>query len=112
MGEADGAWKLLAWLEETQPTIDLESPDPFPSFMLKLLLEERGDLRLTSCSYVPEFSIRNRFADSKPVTLCSLLAHHSGMPSDVFKGMWVDLPPMLRRKTIRLMRHSQRLRQW
>jgi preprotein translocase subunit SecA len=36
--DPEGPWKLLAWLEETQPTIGLESEQPFPSFMLKLLL--------------------------------------------------------------------------
>ena len=37
--DEDGPWKLLAWLEETQPTLGLDSPQPFPSFMLRLLLE-------------------------------------------------------------------------
>lgn len=46
-------------------------------------------------AYVPEFSIRNRFAGSKPITLRALLAHHSGLPSDVLKGMWVDQPVSL-----------------
>jgi preprotein translocase subunit SecA len=37
--DEDGPWKLLAWLEETQPTLGLESPRPYPSYMLRLLLE-------------------------------------------------------------------------
>ena len=44
LAEPDGAWKLLAWLEETQPTIDLDGPSPSPSFMLRLLLEEMSDV--------------------------------------------------------------------
>jgi preprotein translocase subunit SecA len=32
-------WKLLAWLEETQPTLNLEGEKPYPSFMLRLLLD-------------------------------------------------------------------------
>jgi len=43
LSEPDGAWKLLAWLEETQPTIDLDSPAPYPSFMLRLLLEQLAE---------------------------------------------------------------------
>ena len=45
--------------------------------------------------YLPEFSIRNRFADSRPITIRALLAHHSGLPSDVLKGMWVNNPVSL-----------------
>ena len=36
--DSEGPWKLLAWLEETQPTIGLESEEPYPSFMLRELL--------------------------------------------------------------------------
>jgi preprotein translocase subunit SecA len=40
LAEPEGPWKLLAWLEETQPTLNLDSPNPYPSYMLKLLLDE------------------------------------------------------------------------
>ncbi|HMK08687.1 MAG TPA: hypothetical protein VK449_06600, partial [Anaerolineales bacterium] len=36
------SWKLLAWLEETQPTLNLESPHPYPSFMIRLLIDSLG----------------------------------------------------------------------
>jgi CubicO group peptidase (beta-lactamase class C family) len=60
-------------------------------------LSEQGKVELDKpvTDYVPEFSIHNRFADSKPITLRALLAHHSGMPSDVLKGMWIDHPVSL-----------------
>ncbi len=60
-------------------------------------LAEQGKVELDNAvtAYVPEFSIHNRFADSKPVTLRALLAHHSGLPSNVLKGMWVDHPVSL-----------------
>jgi len=60
-------------------------------------LAEQGKVKLDKpvTDYVPEFSIHNRFADSKPITLRTLLAHHSGLPSDVLKGMWVDHPVSL-----------------
>jgi preprotein translocase subunit SecA len=38
--DPEGPWKLLAWLEETQPTLDLEGEHPYPSFMLRVLLDE------------------------------------------------------------------------
>ncbi len=41
--DPEGPWRLLAWLEETQPTIGLESDTPYPSYMLKLLLESLAD---------------------------------------------------------------------
>jgi preprotein translocase subunit SecA len=40
MDDPEGPWKLLAWLEETQPTLNLNSEEPYPSFMLRLLLDE------------------------------------------------------------------------
>jgi preprotein translocase subunit SecA len=36
------AWKLLAWLEETQPTLNLETEQPYPSFMIRLLIDSLG----------------------------------------------------------------------
>lgn len=44
MSDPEGPWKLLAWLEETQPTIGLESQEPYPSSMLSLILDELADL--------------------------------------------------------------------
>ncbi len=38
--DPEGPWRLLAWLEETQPTLNLETPEPSPSFMLRLLVDE------------------------------------------------------------------------
>lgn len=60
-------------------------------------LVEQGKVELDEpiTAYVPEFSIHNRFQGSKPITLRALLAHHSGLPSDVLKGMWVDHPVSL-----------------
>jgi preprotein translocase subunit SecA len=41
--DPEGPWRLLAWLEEIQPTIDLFSPKPYPSFMLRLLINSIQD---------------------------------------------------------------------
>ena len=40
MTDPEGPWKLLAYLEETQPTLGLESDHPHPSFMVALLLDQ------------------------------------------------------------------------
>lgn len=60
--------------------------------IMRLVEQGKVELDRPVTDYVPEFSIHNRFADSKPITLRALLAHHSGLPSDVLKGMWVDHP--------------------
>jgi preprotein translocase subunit SecA len=39
LADAEGPWRLLAWLEETQPTLELEGESPYPSFMLRLILD-------------------------------------------------------------------------
>lgn len=43
-------------------------------------------------AYLPGFSIRSRFPDVGPVTPRSLMTHHSGIPSDLLKGMWTRNP--------------------
>lgn len=63
--------------------------------IMRLSEQSKVELDKPVTDYVPEFSIHNRFTDSKPITLRALLAHHSGMPSDVLKGMWVDHPAPL-----------------
>lgn len=36
--------------------------------------------------YLPEFSIKSRFADTQPITARTIMTHHSGIPSDYWKG--------------------------
>ena len=43
LADPEGPWKLLAWLEETQPTLNLNSDRPFPSFMLQVLLDDLAE---------------------------------------------------------------------
>jgi preprotein translocase subunit SecA len=42
--DPEGPWRLLAWLEKMQPTLYPDSQDAFPSFMLRLMLDQ-----LVSC---------------------------------------------------------------
>jgi len=48
-------------------------------------------------TYIKNFSVKSRFEDSKPITARSLLSHHSGLPSDILAGMWVQKPISLGR---------------
>ena len=55
---------------------------------------ERGEIELDSelSQQLPEFSIHSRFANAKPITVRSLLAHHSGLPSNRWNGMFTNKP--------------------
>lgn len=44
LDDPEGPWKLLAWLEETQPTIGLDWEEPYPSYMLQILLDELEEI--------------------------------------------------------------------
>ncbi|MFN2148519.1 MAG: hypothetical protein ACK2T2_09000, partial [Anaerolineales bacterium] len=43
--DPEGPWKLLAWLEEIQPTMGLDSDHPYPSFMIQLILDTLADIK-------------------------------------------------------------------
>jgi CubicO group peptidase (beta-lactamase class C family) len=57
-------------------------------------LAEQGKLDIDKplASYLPEFSIKSRFPDAAPITPRSIMTHHSGLPSDLLKGMWSKKP--------------------
>ena len=57
-------------------------------------LMEQGRLKLDAplATYVPDFSLRSRFSNAAPITLRSIMTHHSGIPSDYAKGMWTKQP--------------------
>ena len=62
--------------------------------MAALQLAEQGRLELDKplSDYIPGFSLRSRFAGTKPITPRSIMTHHSGIPSDRHKGMWTKKP--------------------
>lgn len=43
-------------------------------------------------TYLPGFSIKSRFPGAGPITPRTLMTHHSGVPSDLAKGMWTRHP--------------------
>lgn len=57
-------------------------------------LAEQGkidiDKPLQTC--LPEFSMKSRFPDAGPITPRSIMTHHSGLPSDLQKGMMAKNP--------------------
>ena len=57
-------------------------------------LAEQGkidiDKPLQTC--LPRFSIKTRFPDAGPITPRNIMTHHSGLPSDLRKGMWSKKP--------------------
>src|SRR5581483_3980766 len=63
--------------------------------LMQLVEQGQVDLDRPVQEYLPEFSMKSRFADAKPVTLRLLLTHHSGVPSDRLadQGYAQDPPP-------------------
>ena len=57
-------------------------------------LVEQGKLNIDKplSTYLPEFSINSRFPDASPITPRTIMTHHSGLPSDLAKGMWTKNP--------------------
>lgn len=56
-------------------------------------LAERGEIDIDQpiSGYLPELAVRSRFdTTATPITVRSVLSHHSGMPTDLNKGMWTD----------------------
>ncbi|VAW52842.1 hypothetical protein MNBD_GAMMA06-1131 [hydrothermal vent metagenome] len=64
-------------------------------------LQQSGKINIDDpvTKYITDFSIANRFENTKPITLRALLSHHSGLPSDILAGMWVHDPVSLSKLT-------------
>lgn len=64
--------------------------------MAAMLLAEKGriDIDEPLQNYLPPFSIKTRFSDADPITLRSIMTHHSGLPDAVVKGMWSSEAPL------------------
>ncbi len=71
--------------------------------LMRLAEEGRIDIDRPLAAYLPEFSMRTRFPGALAPTLRSVMAHHSGIPTDRLAGMfgknpgrYQDLPALLR----------------
>lgn len=61
--------------------------------VMRLKEEGRIDLDQPLTTYVPGFSIHQRFPESGPITIRSMLTHHSGIPGDLFNGAFTERKP-------------------
>jgi CubicO group peptidase (beta-lactamase class C family) len=61
---------------------------------LVMQLAEQGKLDIDKPlqTYLPQFSIKTRFANAEPITPRNIMTHHSGLPGDVGRGMWTKNP--------------------
>jgi preprotein translocase subunit SecA len=75
LADSDGAWKLLAWLEQIQPTLIINSI-PVPSFTFQLLLDELNSKGLTTTAEAQQAlnEIARRALDAERDHLLSSLA--------------------------------------
>ena len=54
---------------------------------LQLQEQNKIDIDQPLQAYLPEFSVKTRFLGSNPITIRSIMTHHSGLPSDRLKEM-------------------------
>jgi CubicO group peptidase (beta-lactamase class C family) len=54
---------------------------------MRLVEEGLVDLDAPIQDYLPDFSIQSRFLDSEPITIRSILSHHSGLPRNECHSM-------------------------
>jgi CubicO group peptidase (beta-lactamase class C family) len=59
-----------------------------------MLLQEKGliDVDQPVSKYIPEFSMKSRFPDTKPIKIRNLISHHSGIQSEILNGQYVPKP--------------------
>jgi len=59
-----------------------------------MLLQEKGliDIDQPVTKYIPEFAMKSRFPDSKPIKIRNLISHHSGIQSEMLKGQYASKP--------------------
>jgi len=58
---------------------------------LRLVEDGLVDLDTPIATYIPDFALQSRFADSEPITIRSILTHRSGLPRNGCH--WVDFTP-------------------
>jgi CubicO group peptidase (beta-lactamase class C family) len=61
--------------------------------VMRLVEEGRMDIDQPLTRYLPGFSINQRFPASGPITIRSILTHHSGIPGDLFNGAFTEGQP-------------------
>jgi CubicO group peptidase (beta-lactamase class C family) len=59
---------------------------------MQLVEQGKIDIDKPLQTYLPEFSAKSRFPDAGPITPRNIMTHHSGLPSELLKGMWTKHP--------------------
>jgi CubicO group peptidase (beta-lactamase class C family) len=67
---------------------------PFTATAVMQMVEQKVfDIDRPLQEYLPEFNVISRFqATADAISVRSVLSHHSGLPTDIRKGMWTDEP--------------------
>jgi len=58
--------------------------------VMKLVEEGKLNLDTDISKYLPELKLQTRFEKSRPITIRSILTHHSGLPSERLKGFFAQ----------------------
>ncbi len=90
-GYADRENKKLA-TPETVYRVGSISKIPNAIAVLKFKADGKVALDAPIKQYIPELKVKSRFATEPAFTPRQLLTHHSGLPSDIVKGMWGEQP--------------------
>ncbi len=58
-------------------------------------LQEKGLLNIIQSikNYLPDLTIKSRFNDTNEIYINEVMAHISGLPSDIYNGFFCDAPP-------------------
>ena len=90
-GYADRESQKLA-TPETVYRVGSISKIPNAIAVLKFKAAGKVDLDAPIKRHIPELKVKSRFAMEPAFTPRQLLTHHSGLPSDIVKGMWGERP--------------------
>ena len=60
--------------------------------VLKFKAAGKVDIEAPITHYIPELKVKSRFETAPAFTPQQLMTHHSGLPSDIVKGMWGGQP--------------------
>jgi CubicO group peptidase (beta-lactamase class C family) len=91
-GWADAAAKIPAG-PDTRYRIGSISKLFTDTAAMQLVAQGRLKLDAPVQDTLPWFSIGSAWPDTKPITLRQLMTHHSGLPRDVLRGMWLKHAP-------------------
>lgn len=60
------------------------------SAVMQLAEQGKIDIDKPIKDYIPDFSVNSRFPESQPITIRSILCHHSGLPCDNLGGYFTE----------------------